>query len=154
MENNWNEVKGDLIAMAKEGLFDVISHGCNCFNTMGAGIAPQFAKAFGADKFPKEKPRFRGDINKLGTIDWKMDFRSPMVVVNSYTQYTTGGRHPLDYEALTLCMRKINAKFEGQRIGLPLIGCGLAGGDWDVVKQIMQEELEDCEVTIVHYQPK
>ena len=34
-----NIVKGDLIKSAKEGQFDVIIHGCNCFNTMGAGIA-------------------------------------------------------------------------------------------------------------------
>jgi len=34
-------VDGDLVQMAKEGKFDVIAHGCNCFCAMGAGIAPQ-----------------------------------------------------------------------------------------------------------------
>jgi O-acetyl-ADP-ribose deacetylase (regulator of RNase III) len=32
-------VKGDIIDIAKRGKFDVIIHGCNCFNTMGACIA-------------------------------------------------------------------------------------------------------------------
>ena len=32
-------VTGDLITLALEGEFDVIIHGCNCYNTMGAGIA-------------------------------------------------------------------------------------------------------------------
>ena len=39
-----NIVKGCLIELAVEGNFDVIVHGCNCFNTMGAGIAKQIKK--------------------------------------------------------------------------------------------------------------
>jgi ribonucleoside-diphosphate reductase beta chain len=42
-----NYTDGDLITLAKAGKFDVIAHGCNCHSTMGAGIAPQMAKAFG-----------------------------------------------------------------------------------------------------------
>lgn len=29
----------------------------------------------------------------------------------------------------------------------------LAGGDWDRIKEIIQEELKDCEVTVVIYKP-
>ena len=32
-------IKGDLIKLAQKGKFDIIAHGCNCFCTMGAGIA-------------------------------------------------------------------------------------------------------------------
>jgi O-acetyl-ADP-ribose deacetylase (regulator of RNase III) len=28
-------IKGDLIQLAKDGKFDLIVHGCNCFCTMG-----------------------------------------------------------------------------------------------------------------------
>jgi O-acetyl-ADP-ribose deacetylase (regulator of RNase III) len=157
----YNEINGDLIKLALEGKFDVIAHGCNCFCTMGAGIAPQMAKAFGCDKYPMEKSSLKGDINKLGCIDWKeyegFDLKSEYIlyVINAYTQYGFGSNHsngtqtPLDYEALTLCMRKINHVFKGQHIGLPQIGCGLAGGNWFVVKQIIQTELKDCDVTVV-----
>ena len=78
-------------------------------------------------------------------------------VVNCYTQFMYGKNHldgveaPLDYEALALCMRKINYDFRGKHIGLPLIGCGLAGGDWNKVKSIIEKELADMQVTIVHY---
>ena len=48
-------------------------------------------------------------------------------------------------------MRKINHMFKGQHIGLPRIGCGLAGGDWDIVRGIIQTELKDCHVTVVNY---
>lgn len=158
------EIKGDLIKLALEGSFDVISHGVNCYATMGAGIAPQMAKAFGCDKFPLEIGMgSRGDYNKLGQIDWKVNTYTgenggfDLAVVNSYTQYGFGLNHeggsarPLDYDALRLCMRKINHRFKGRHVGLPKIGSKLAGGDWEIIKVIIQEELKDCKVTVVIY---
>ena len=170
---SYNEVEGDLIKLAKQGTFDVITHGVNCFCNMASGIAPQMARAFGANVFPLEDQDTRGDMNKLGQIDYKMLYITPsglvagdalkmrrpedaklLAVVNSYSQYQPRvDIKPLDYEALTLCLRKINAKFAGNHIGLPKIGAGLAGGDWDRIKIIIQQELKDCEVTVVIYKP-
>jgi O-acetyl-ADP-ribose deacetylase (regulator of RNase III) len=154
----YNEVYGDLILLAKEGKFDVITHGCNCLSQMGAGIAPQMAKAFGCDRFEME--RWGPTIEKLGNIDYErkpIGYGMELTIVNSYTQYKYGKNHtdgvskPLDYEALTLCMRKINNTFKGKHIGLPQIGAGLAGGDWNRIKNIIQTELRDCNVTVVIY---
>lgn len=166
-----NIIKGNLISMALNSDFDVIAHGCNCFCTMGAGIAPQMVEAFGVDKFVLEHINFKGDINKLGQIDWggfylkngkarqnkspQMGKQYDLFVINAYTQYRYGKNHtdgdekPIDYEALTLCMRKINHMFKGKHIGLPWIGCGLAGGDKGIIKGIIKEELKDCKTTIV-----
>jgi len=152
---SYREIKGNLIRLAIKGEFDVIVHGCNCFCRMGAGIAPQMAIAFGADKFPMEAPEHRGDMNKLGTIDHKRV--GEVIVVNAYSQFGFGKNHtngtsiPLDYEALTLCLRKINYNFKGDHIGLPMIGCGLAGGDEKIVIKIIKWELKDCNVTLVRY---
>lgn len=168
----YQEVEGDLIRLAKEGAFDVITHGCNCFCNMGAGIAPQMAKAFGTDRFKMEYPGSKGEITKLGQIDYELLHFSgwdrvfvkypdqgdtilySLYVINSYTQYNYGKiaiAKPIDYEALTLCLRKINHLFIGKHIGLPLIGCGLAGGDWNKVKVIIRKELKDMNVTVVHF---
>lgn len=173
---SYREIKGDLIELTKSGEFDVITHGCNCFCTMGAGIAPQIAKVFGVNSFPLEMEKYKGDINKLGQIDYKKLYLEDtgrwtpypdengewvdviVTIVNSYTQYKYGTNHldgdkkPLDYDALTLCLRKINRKFKGLHVGLPQIGCGLAGGDWNIVKGIIQKELKDCQVTVVIYE--
>jgi O-acetyl-ADP-ribose deacetylase (regulator of RNase III) len=157
---SYEEINGDLIQLALTGNFDVVVHGCNCFCTMGAGIAPKMAKAFKCDTFKLEDASFWGDINKLGQIDYEeveIYKDSRIYVVNAYTQYNYGKNHingvstPLDYEALTLCMRKINHNFKDHHIGLPQIGCGLAGGDWSKVKAIIQKELKDCNVTIVMF---
>lgn len=188
----FQEIKGDLIKLAKEGKFNVITHGCNCQCTMGAGIAPLIAKAFGADDFDMET---YVSYEKLGNIDyetvvlgenaiWNLNdadnkLKEPeLIVVNSYTQFNYGRNHadgdkiPLDYDALTLCLRKINHQFKGLHIGLPLIGCGLAGGLWSLdsvdireqhiyvdanfkfVKDIIKQELKDMFVTIVHFDDK
>jgi O-acetyl-ADP-ribose deacetylase (regulator of RNase III) len=154
---NYQELDGDLITLAKEGKFDVIAHGCNCHSTMGAGIAPQMAKAFGCDRFVME--RIGSDVNKLGNIDYQTLNHNDkeLTVVNAYTQFNYGRNHadgdakPLSYEALTLCMKKMNILFAGKHIGLPKIGAGLAGGDWDLIKAIIQRELKDCKVTVVNY---
>lgn len=154
----YREIDGNLIYLAKDGIFDVITHGCNCLCQMGAGIAPQMAVAFGCNNYKMEDLKYKGDINKLGTIDyewWEEDRLTSFAVVNAYTQFKYGSNHtdgvskPLDYEALTLCLRKINHTFGGKRIGLPQIGAGLAGGDWKRIKQIIQTELKDCDVTVV-----
>lgn len=168
-------IDGDLIKLAKEANFDVIVHGCNCHSTMGAGIAPQMAKAFGCDRFDMEM--WGSDVNKLGNIDYQtfvlgekaifslQDLENnrnepELTVVNAYTQYNYGLNHsdgvsqPFDYDAFTICMRKMNRVFKGKTIGMPRIGSGLAGGDWDKVEKIIERELKDCEVTIVNYKPQ
>lgn len=162
---NYTEVEGDLIQLAKDANFDVIAHGCNCFCKQKSGIAFQMAKWFGTDepmKFNRERKEYRGDINKLGNIEsysyfMKPNYKARLDVVNCYSQYRYGTNHPdgqrnpIDYQALQLCLRKINYTFKGKKIGLPKIGCGLAGGDWSVVKELIMAELTDCDVTVVIY---
>ncbi len=171
-------IKGDLISLSLKGEFDVIVHGVNCFCTQKSGLAPQMVKAFGTDSFKLESFKYKGDIRKLGNIDYKLFYQEKkdyggnwvaypdelefltgkqLIVINAYTQYHYGKNHsdgvdkPLDYEALTLCMRKINRIFAGKKIGIPgLIGCGLAGGKEEIVLEIIKKELKDCDVTIVY----
>lgn len=147
-------VKGDLVNMAIEGKFDVIVHGCNCFNTMGAGIAATirsvFPKAWSADQETK-----KGDISKLGeysaaTIKYG---ENTFVVVNAYTQFGYGNQKGIDlsYIALKKVFRKIAKDFNGLRIAYPAIGCGLAGGEWDRVSSIIDQELEGQNHTFVEF---
>jgi O-acetyl-ADP-ribose deacetylase (regulator of RNase III) len=157
-----NEVNGNLIKLAKEGKFDVVAHGCNCFCTMKQGIAPQMAAAFSCDKYILEAPEYRGDINKLGQLDYDYwinpsNLEKSFCVVNMYTQYHWYAPSrfgiPLDYTALEMCLVKMNHRFLGGHIGLPKIGCGKARGDWKRVSKIIENTLKDCTVTIVNYLP-
>ena len=44
---------------------------------------------------------------------------------------------PVSYDAIRDVMFKINETFFGKRIGIPMIGAGLAGGDWNIIKNII-----------------
>lgn len=170
--NNYQEIEGDLITLAKEGMFDVIAHGCNCFCTMKRGIAPQMAEAFDVQNekiFTLEAYNKKGDINKLGQIEigyfnlkdeslcnrlLEHEKKDIIAIINAYTQYNWSTEtKPFDYEAFWLCMRKINHIFKGKHIGLPQIGSHLAGGDWEIIEQIIKKELKDMKITIVKYKP-
>lgn len=122
-------IKGDLIAMAKNNEFDIIIHGCNCFNAMGAGIALQIANNFPDAKLADDET-VRGDVGKLGTYTIGMHGR--LVILNAYTQYSTvtrDGQDVFEYNSFQRVLEKISTRFGCWRIGLPMIGMGLAGGD-------------------------
>lgn len=135
-------ITGDLIQSAKDGDFDVIIHGCNCFNTMGAGIAPQIAKAF-PSAYKADQATILGDRSKLGTISIGFDSNLKVFVINAYTQFDFKGKKPIDYAALEHCFKQIKTLFHDKRIGYPAIGCGLAGGDWNIVSKIIDITLTD-----------
>ena len=157
-------VQGDLIKMALNGDFDVIVQGCNCFGVMGAGIAPQIAGAFGGDEdlvrqadldFPLEL----GNKARLGHYSYLQT--ENVLVINAYTQHSTGGRRfgkpDVSYDAILEVFTKLNIDLENHpemRIGIPMIGAGLAGGDWGIIKKLINDATPDLNITLVEYQPE
>lgn len=146
-------VQGDLIKMTLEGKFNVIIHGCNCFNAMDAGIAKQikdiFPEAYKID-FSTEK----GSTDKLGTISYITTARneSKIIIVNGYTQFNYEKNGILaDYDAIRSVMKLVKKKFSGKTIGYPKIGAGLAKGDWNIISRIIDEELDGEDHTLVEY---
>jgi O-acetyl-ADP-ribose deacetylase (regulator of RNase III) len=144
-------IKGDLIHLAQEGQFDLIIHGCNCFCTMGAGIAKQirsqFPQAWEADLATQS-----GDRSKLGSYS-KACINTPsgrLHVINAYTQYHYSGDGVLvDYDAVTKVFTALKNQFHGQRMGYPQIGAGLAGGDWKIISEIIDSALDGETHTLV-----
>ena len=111
-------VQGDLIALALNGHFDVIVHGCNCDCIMGAGIAQSirkhFPEAYAADAATKV-----GDSAKLGSYSMAVCVRGSIqiTVVNGYTQMHPSGSGVLaDYHAIRIVMRALKRDFAGRRI--------------------------------------
>jgi O-acetyl-ADP-ribose deacetylase (regulator of RNase III) len=126
--------KGNLLDLAEAGEFDVIVQGCNCFNTMGGGIAREIR-----ERYPVvasvDMETVKGDYNKLGTYtECDAGEKSRFTVINAYTQYNMSkGTDVFEYAAFELILQKICYKYGKLRIGLPYIGMGLAGGDKDVI---------------------
>jgi O-acetyl-ADP-ribose deacetylase (regulator of RNase III) len=135
--------KGDLIQKARAGELEVLVHGCNCFCTMGAGIAKTIKQVFPA-AYQADLATAKGDRAKLGTYSLAQVAvqGQPLVVLNAYTQYQWRGPGPhADYEAIRQVFRRVKAAYGGKRIGYPAIGAGLAGGDWPLIAAIIEEEL-------------
>jgi O-acetyl-ADP-ribose deacetylase (regulator of RNase III) len=145
-------IKGDLIKLAKQGTFDLIAHGSNCFCKMGAGIAKDIRIAF-PEAWLADKKTVPGDKKKLGTITWAQC--GDVIVVNAYTQfdYWTKDKVLVEYDALRSCFETIKVQFSGKRIGIPKIGAGLARGDWNRIAAIIDEVMVGEDVTLVEYQP-
>jgi O-acetyl-ADP-ribose deacetylase (regulator of RNase III) len=146
------EIDGDLVKMFDDGEFDVIIHGCNCFHAMGAGIAGQIAirypEALEYDRYYSEK----GDFKKLSDYTFAIVNNSKMkgTVINLYTQYNPGP--DLKITALDLGFYKLSHTLSHKvRIGIPKIGAGLAGGDWDVIEPIIANHMQFHNVTVVNY---
>jgi len=147
-------IQGDLVELALHGHFDVIVHGCNCFCAMGGGIARSIKAVFPA-AFEADCQTQQGDRGKLGTTTWtQCPTESGFVtVVNAYTQYDYAGPGVLvDYLALEHCLQWVAKTFPDQRIGLPKIGAGLAGGNWSQIEPIMEKTLLHTDATLVLFQ--
>ena len=145
-------IKGDLINLAKKGEFDTIMHGCNCFANMGGGIAYLVAKNF-PEAEQADSKTLKGDIDKLGKFSMALVNNDKLDIINIYSQYFYGFRNekpPIDYNALENSLKSLNLK--EQKIGIPLIGYGLAGGNLIPILEIFFNELDKHDTTIVVYE--
>lgn len=136
-----NYRKGCLIEAFDNGEIDVLIHGANCFNTMGAGVAlhlkNRWPEVFEVDKNKSVK----GDKGKLGGttrvwVDRKCG--SAGLVINAYTQYKYGRGVHCDYDAITevfTTIKEFHHNFGS--IGIPKIGAGLAGGNWGLIEHLI-----------------
>ena len=132
------KVNGDLLAMGKNNELDIIVHGCNCFCAMGGGIAYQIQDQF-PDARLADDETVRGDPGKLGTYTIGMHGR--LTILNAYTQYgiSREGQDVFEYNAFQRVLDKIAVRFGKWRIGLPLIGMGLAGGDPERILPMIED---------------
>lgn len=141
-------VKGDLF----ETHCDIIAHGVNCRGIMGSGVArtikEKYYKAYNAyrDKY-EEDGWWLGEIQPVSQNDGKY-------VVNCSTQnyYMPRDIVHADYDAIEKCMFKLKmfAKEKNLSIAIPKIGAGLAGGDWNIIEDILNEVFNDYDITVYY----
>jgi O-acetyl-ADP-ribose deacetylase (regulator of RNase III) len=161
-DRSYQEITGNLLTMAKAGEFDMIVHGCNCFATMGAGIAAEVAEVFpeakeADEKFSKTIPRNMAKLGLYSKAIIPLRGERELTVVNAYTQFMPGPDFRMT--ALDKWITKINAWIEhqeyikgGYKIGFPQIGCGIGGGDWNEVKELILDKMhEKFDITFVYF---
>jgi O-acetyl-ADP-ribose deacetylase (regulator of RNase III) len=143
-------VRGDLLAAGET----VIAHGCNAQGKFGRGVALAIKERFPAAHAAYDREFQKGEL-KLGTVIWAK--HEAGYVANCVVQPTYGYRGTgvhIDYAAFRSCMRAINdvAKKAVQtkidRIAMPLIGADRGGGDWNLIAEIIEQELTDVQPVV------
>ena len=120
-----------------------IMHGCNCFHTMGGGVARAIA-----DKYPYALEADilltnKGDPGKLGDFSVGYPVNGDPRVINLYTQFKTGA----DFipSIFPSAIREVNNCYKGEEIAIPLIGCGIGGGSWEYVQKVLLDSGPDID---------
>lgn len=144
--------------------FGIVVHGCNSHGVMGSGIAKEVKARFpGAFKVYSEEYACR--VNKgcsgleLGSITVYDPPGTALIIVNAVTQQDYGrepGHVYVDYDAMYTCFTKIKtiAIEKNMPVNFPLIGCGLANGDWNIVSAIIEDALgPDVEKILWNFTP-
>lgn len=159
-------VKGDAtLPKIIEGKRSVIVHCVNTLGAWGAGFVVPLGK-----RYPQTREFYRNFLNSykgdrselLGTINLVADVAEDTDVVNLFGQeriypIIQNGKKiiPLNYYALRKGFNEIVSIYKSLdysfTIHMPRIGCGLAGGDWNIVEQIIKDEFINKGIEVYVY---
>lgn len=134
----------------------IIVHICNDVGLWGKGFVLAISKRWkGPAKVFKSKENY-----EIGTTDfvYVVDTdEEKIIVANMIAQVgvrrnKNTGLPPIRYVELEKCLRQVNDFIdtldEPASVHMPRIGCGLAGGEWDIVERIIYRSLPDRDVTV------
>lgn len=128
--------------------YGIIVHGCNAHGVMGSGVAKAIRDLYPVAYHVYARTHAQEGL-ELGQVVYHTPFFG-LLIANAITQFDFGGpeRHA-DYYAIRLAFRKIGrfaqefAHNNGFEIHFPLIGAGLANGDWAKISKIIDETIPD-----------
>jgi O-acetyl-ADP-ribose deacetylase (regulator of RNase III) len=146
-------LKGDATSPQAAGN-KIICHVCNDRGRWGKG----FVLALSA-RWPGPEQAYRewfrgGEGFGLGAVQF-VQVGPNTWVANMVGQHgLRGGRTPpIRYEAVEQCLGKVadKAKELGASAHMPRIGCGLAGGKWDLIEPLIVKTLCEAGVPVTVY---
>lgn len=132
------EVQGDLLKQP----VDIIAHQTNCVGAMGAGIAKQIkTQLLSISEYKKytdicqqKGAELMGQTQLLYAADGR-------IIANCFGEnIPSKDKRDTDYNALLHSLARVRnyAAKNNLTVGLPgLMGCGLAGGDWNIVRDMI-----------------
>ena len=154
-----NYIKGDATEPLVIGdKYSVICHCCNALGAWGKGFVVPLGK-----KYPIAKEKYLELIkaskpeDRLGSVSFARASDKIIVanIIGQYYTYPRDGKIPLDYEALEKGFKFIIEIFKMHKmpftVHMPKIGCGLAGGDWNRVEEIIKNTFINSNIEVYVY---
>lgn len=151
-----NYVKGDATAPVKSTPIGIIVHCCNDIGAWGAG----FVLALSRRWHSPEQNYLDAERYRLGDVQF-VQVQPDLIVANMIGQHGCGfrpdGTPPIDYPAIRSCLDKVREEIDllgGPSVAsvhAPRFGSGLAGGDWNVIEQIVIDELCAYGISVTIY---
>ena len=148
-----NYVEGNVLNPIGEEESKLICHVVNNKGVWGAGFVVNLSKKW---KKPEEEYRryCRNNIINLGYVQF-VQVEDNIFVANMFAQDGFVNRNnpvALNYIGLECCLKGVN-DFCGNltSIHMPYIGCGLAGGKWEKVEEIVKKILKDKTVYVYSF---
>ena len=108
--------------------------------------------SYQAKRYPEAEAEYRAWYRRktdppfaLGQVQF-VEVAAQVWVANMIGQHGIGRRGPtppIRYDALRECLGRVRAFAHEHKadIQMPRIGCGLAGGEWEIVSKIVEDEL-------------
>jgi len=126
-----------------------ICHQVNLKGVAGGGLAKQIR-----DKYPEWYKEYHKDCIEhkflLGDCSWFV-INKFLFICNMFSQdgYGTDKRYT-DYNAFSQCLSTVNNSMNGEGLlYFPYkIGCGLGGGDWEVISKMIETAIPDAIIII------
>ena len=122
----------------------IIPHICNTLGLWGAGFVLALSKKWKQPELAY-KIKNKNDYLTLGDVDF-VRVENNIIIANMIAQ--KGIKSPINlipikYDALKKCLLNVNdmALETNSNIHMPKIGSGLAGGDWNVIENIIKDTL-------------
>ncbi len=124
-------------------------------NSWGAGFARAVQEKwpFVLEEFKYWKTHFKHQFALDNVLNAKIEsdlWASLMVSQHGYGK----SRNPrIRYSALEKCLKKLAEKAikEKASVHMPRIGCGEAGGSWDIVSEMIEDILCSCDINVTIY---
>lgn len=138
------EHHGDVLAVP-EG---IVVHGCNARGVMGAGVAAAVRKRYPAAwEAYRNAWQARGlSVGEIVAVRVSAPDAPAKFIVNAVTQRDYGSdkhRVYVDYDAVEAAFQAVRdlALEHALAVHFPLIGCGLANGQWALVAERIERAL-------------
>ena len=155
---NYITINGNLVDNKRLPVGGVIVHGCNAQGAMGSGVALVIKT-----KWPVVYDDYRNAFKAHGLETGDVIYshvEDHLVVANAITQEFYRGCRTgpkldvyVDYDAIAKCFEDIIDFMDdtpdlARYIHMPMIGAGLAGGDWTAIEERILETLKDTDINL------